>query len=50
MRAVVRVFLTFPTKSIGGSSTYKKLPFHICTKKSFPKFEIIRVKNTGVMN
>ena len=26
MRAVVRVFLTFPTKSIGGSLTYKKLP------------------------
>ena len=26
MRAVIRVFLTFPTKSIGGSSTYKKLP------------------------
>ena len=26
MRAVVRVFLTFPTKSIDGSSTYKKLP------------------------
>ena len=26
MRAVVRVFLTFPTKSIGGSLTYKELP------------------------
>ena len=26
MRAVVRVFLTFPTKSMGESSTYKKLP------------------------
>ena len=26
MRAVVRIFLTFPTKRIGGSSTYKKLP------------------------
>ena len=26
MRAVVRVFLTFPTKSIEGSPTYKKLP------------------------
>ena len=26
MRAVVRVFLMFPTKSIGGSSTYKIIP------------------------
>ena len=26
MRAVARVFLTFPTKSIEGSLTYKKLP------------------------
>ena len=26
MRAVVRVFLTLPTKSIWGNLTYKKLP------------------------
>ena len=40
MRAVVRVFLTFPTKSIGGSSTYKKLPagkLFIYVQRSFPQ-------------
>ena len=41
MRAVVRVFLTFPTNSIGGSSTYEK-NFHweSCShmyKEVFPK-------------
>ena len=38
MRAVVRVLLTFPTKSVGGSETYKKLPVRklfIYVQKSF---------------
>ena len=43
MRAVVRVFLTVPTKSIEGSSTYKKLSagklfIYLYTKKFFPKY------------
>ena len=40
MRAVVRVFLTFPTKSIGGSLMYEKLPvgkLFIYVQRSFPQ-------------
>ena len=54
MRAVVRVFLTLMTKTIEESLIYKKTPsrkvFHMCTKKFFPKFEIIKVRNKGVMD
>ena len=54
MRAVVSVSLTFPTKSIGESLTYKELPvrkFFIFVQRSFfTKFAIIRMRNTGVMD
>ena len=54
MRAVVRVFLTLPTKSVWKSLIYKKTSsgkvVDICTKKFLRKFEIIRMRNTGVMD
>ena len=52
MRAIVRVFLTLPTKSVWGSLTDKKLSVGklficICTKKFFLKCQYIRMKKTG---
>ena len=56
MRAVVRVFLAFPTKSIGGCFKYQELLVRklfifevVHSKKFFPKFEIMRMGNTGLL-
>ena len=53
MRAVVRVFLALPTKSIGGSLTNQELSvrklFIFVQRSFFPKFEIIRMGNTGLL-
>ena len=53
MRAVVRVFLAFPTKSIGGSLTFQELSvrklFIFVQRSFFPKFEIIRMGNPRLL-
>ena len=50
MRALVRVFLTLPIKSVWDKKTSSGKVVHICTRKFHRKFEIIKMKNTGVMD
>ena len=50
MRAVVRIFLTLPTKIIWGNLTSSGKVFYVCINKYSLKFEIIRLRNTGIMD